>query len=516
LLLIYLHHEINDTEQKGEIAELIFSKKYGQRSFNLEIPERTACMEALYRGEEFHEANGMEAIVNILARYSEIEELFADELKGPALPYFVDWLTDNVHLVEITAYSDEDAYTIFETMNDRGLSLTPADMLKGYLLANISDVDKRTHANSVWKERTKALADLGKDEDADGIKSWLRSQHALSIRDRKLGAKPQDFDLLGTEFHRWVRDNEERLGLMVSADFARFIERDFAFYGRWYESLRRAADTPTPGLECVHFNAQNNFTLQYPVLLAPLRLDDDEANALRKVRVAAAYIDIMIHRRIWNWRSIDYSTMQYAMFLVMRDIRGKSTSDLATLLRDRLNAETETFASNDVFRLHGMNGRQIHRLLARMTDYVETRSGLASHYSEYVQRGKNGYEVEHIWANRPELHTDEFAHPNDFKDYRNRIGGLLLLPKSFNASYGDKAYAEKLPHYLEQNLLARSLHEQVYVHNPGFCQFIATSGLKFRPHAEFKKADLDARQELYQKLAEQIWSPDRLAQEAQS
>jgi hypothetical protein len=252
------------------------------------------------------------------------------------------------------------------------------------------------------------------------------------------------------------------------------------------------------------------------VLLAPLRLDDDEANALRKVRVAAAYIDIMIHRRIWNWRSIDYSTMQYAMFLVMRDIRGKSTSDLATLLRDRLNAETETFASNDVFRLHGMNGRQIHRLLARMTDYVETRSGLASHYSEYVQRGKNGYEVEHIWANRPELHTDEFAHPNDFKDYRNRIGGLLLLPKSFNASYGDKAYAEKLPHYLEQNLLARSLHEQVYVHNPGFCQFIATSGLKFRPHAEFKKADLDARQELYQKLAEQIWSPDRLAQEAQS
>ena len=43
------------------------------------------------------------------------------------------------HLVEITAYSDEDAYTIFETMNDRGLSLTPTDMLKGYLLANITE-----------------------------------------------------------------------------------------------------------------------------------------------------------------------------------------------------------------------------------------------------------------------------------------------------------------------------------------------------------------------------------------
>jgi hypothetical protein len=516
LLLIFLQHEIEDVEQKGQIADLIFSQKFGKRSFNLDIEERTACMEALYKGEEFHDVNGTEAVANILARYADIEDSIDDELKGAVLPYFVDWLMENVHLVEITAYSDEDAYTIFETMNDRGLSLTPADMLKGYLLANIKDVEKRTHASGVWKDRVRALAELGKDEDADGIKSWLRSQYAASIRDRKQGAKPLDFDLLGTEFHRWVRDNEERLGLIGSADFARFIERDFAFYGHWYESLRQAADTPTPGLECVYFNAQHNFTLQYPVLLAPLRLDDDEAKALRKVRVVAAYIDILIHRRIWNWRSIDYSTMQYAMFLVMRDIRSKSASELAAMLRQRLDAEAETFASNDVFRLHGMNGRQIRRLLARMIDYVETRSGMASHYSDYLQHGRKGYEIEHIWANHPELHADEFAHPNDFKDYRNRIGGLLLLPKSFNASYGDLPYNEKLPHYLEQNLLARSLHEQVYVHNPGFCQFIATSGLKFQAHPEFKKADLDARQELYQKLAEQIWSPDRLALEAQS
>ncbi len=63
----------------------------------------------------------------------------------------MDWLVENVHLVEIKAYSDEDAYTIFETMNDRGLSLTPTDMLKGYLLANIKDVEKRNQASRVWK-----------------------------------------------------------------------------------------------------------------------------------------------------------------------------------------------------------------------------------------------------------------------------------------------------------------------------------------------------------------------------
>lgn len=497
LLLIYLHNQLCDAEQKGQIAELIFSQKYGKRSFNLEVPERTACMESLYGGQEFADGDATESIANILGRYHDIEELFPEELKGKILPYYVDWLIENVHLVEITAYSDDDAYTIFETMNDRGLSLTPADMLKGYLLANITDAERRTRVSGVWKNRVQALTEIGKDEDADGIKSWLRSQYAESIRERKRGAAPQDFDLIATEFHRWVRDHEERLGLMGSAEFARFIERDFVFYGGWYERLRRAAETLTPGLEAVHFNAQHNFTLQYPVLLAPLRIDENEATAVRKIRAVAAYLDILINRRIWNWRAIDYSTMQYAMFLVMRQIRGKNVQELLSILRGELDRETETFSSNDRFYLTGMNGRQIHRVLARMIDYVETQSGLPSRYAEYAQRGRKGYEIEHIWADHHERHTDEFAHPNEFQEYRNRVGDLLLLPKSFNASYGDLPYTEKREHYLGQNLLARSLHERAYDHNPGFKRFIEERGLPFRPHTEFRKADLDARQALY-------------------
>ncbi len=514
LLLIFLQHHIQDAEQRGQVADLIFSQKYGKRSFNLDIPERTACMEALYNREEFAECDPSESIANILARYAEIDDCFPEKLQGEALPYFVDWLIENVHLVEITAYSDGDAYTIFETMNDRGLSLTQVDMLKGYLLANITDADHRTRASGVWKARVGALLDVGKEEDADCIKSWLRSQYAESIRERKRDAVPQDFDLIGTEFHRWVRDYKDRLGLTVSAEFARFIERDLVFYSQWYERLRRAAESLTPGLECVHFNAQHNFTLQYSMLLAPLRVDDNEATSLCKLQVVASYLDILIHRRIWNWKAIDYSTMQYTMFLVTCDIRRKSVPELAKLLRERLDADPVTFASTNRFYLTEMNGPQIHRLLARMTEYLETRSGQTSRYSEYAQRGRKGYEIEHVWADHPERHTDEFAHQSEFQQYRDRIGGLLLLPKSFNASYGDLPYAEKRVYYDSQNLLARSLHEQAYAHNPGFLRFIEVSGLPFRSHAEFKKADLDARQELYRRLAEQIWNPERLEQEA--
>lgn len=517
LLLIFLHHELETAEQRGPLADLIFSQKFGKRSFNLDIKERAQCMEALYSGTELTVQDSPESVANIMARYADIVEFFPDELRGETLPFFIDWLIENVHLVEITAYSDSDAYTIFETMNDRGLSLTPADMLKGYLLAHITDPDDRGSAGRIWKEQVARLTEIGKDEDADAIKSWLRSQYADTIRDRKQGALPQDFDRIGTEFHRWVRDHEERVGLEKSRDFTRFIDMDFAFYSHWYSRLRHAADQLTPGLECVYYNAEHNFTLQYPVLLAPVRVTDDDETVHRKLRITGAFLDILIHRRIWNWRAIDYSTMQYAMFLVMREIRGMDTEELAHTLGQRLAADTETFRSNDSFRLHGMNGRQIHRILARMTAFVETSSGMPSRYAEYARRGgKGGYEIEHIWANHPERHEDEFSHPSEFAEYRNRIGGLLVLPKSFNASYGDLPYEDKLVHYDSQNLLARTLGGNAYSHNPGFLKFISYTGLPFQPHSAFRKQDLDDRQILYTLLAEQIWNPSRLIAETEA
>ena len=139
LLLIYLHGSITDSEQGKQLSELIFSQKYGKKSFNLDVQERTACIEALYAGVPFDDNGQPESVSNIMLRYQDIREQFPDELKGTSLPYFIDWLIENVHLIEITAYSDDDAYTIFETMNDRGLRLTATDMLKGYLLANIAD-----------------------------------------------------------------------------------------------------------------------------------------------------------------------------------------------------------------------------------------------------------------------------------------------------------------------------------------------------------------------------------------
>ena len=124
-----------------------------------------------------------------------------------------DWLIEKVYLVEISAPSDDDGYAIFETMNDRGLPLSPTDMLKSHLLANAGNDDTKKRLNSIWKGRIDELVRIGKEEDSDAIKSWLRARYANSIRAREAGAGPQDYDLIGTEFHRWVRDNGDRLQL---------------------------------------------------------------------------------------------------------------------------------------------------------------------------------------------------------------------------------------------------------------------------------------------------------------
>ena len=224
LLLIYLHNLQRDSQKQVDVSNLIFSEKYDTKSFNIDIDERAACLEAIYSGQAVNANGASESVHNLLARYEDIIDNFPETLKGIALPYFIDWLKDNVDFVEITTYSDEEAYNIFETMNNRGLSLSPTDMLKGYLLANIQDVDDRNKANDLWKSRLLDLARLGKEEDADFFKSWLRAKYADSIRERKKEATPRDFDIIGKPFHKWVNDEHKRIGLKSSENFSDFVQ----------------------------------------------------------------------------------------------------------------------------------------------------------------------------------------------------------------------------------------------------------------------------------------------------
>jgi hypothetical protein len=523
LLLIYLHHLAEERDDDPTaVQNMIFSSRFSKKSFNLDVPERESCMHALYEGDESFDPSLVksEAVTNIWDRYHDIGDLFPDDLKKRALPFFIDWLLENVHIVKITAYSDADAYTVFETMNDRGLSLTATEMLKGFLLSKIEIDEKKIAANTMWKGHIADLKTLGeavdwKDLDADCIKTWLRSQYAQTIRERKKGALPEDWDKIGTEFHRWVRANAAALELGKSSDYVRFIEKDFDFYSRQYQKIVRAANTYTSGFEHVFYNYQRGFTLQYQMLLASLSKTDTDEVIAKKIRMVAKYLDILISRRIMNFRSIDYSTMQYAMFILMKDIRGMDPANLADKLIGNLVKEKDDIGSQKNFSLTKMNRKNIQYLLARITDYVEIQSGSpSSHFVDYISgEGSKKFEVEHIWANHFDQHSHEFDHISDFESYRNRFGGLLLLQKSFNASYNDLPYKEKREFYPTQNLLAKSLHPIAYERNPGFLQWIEKTQLPFHSIDDFTRKELDSRGELYYQIGRMIWNPKIIREE---
>lgn len=287
LLLIYLHHLQAGREDTVDVCNLIFSEKYGRKSFNLDVDDREPVLQALLDGKAIDTSEAIESVQNIEAQYHNLVGFFPEDLTGEALPFFVDWLLENVHLVVIEAYSDEDAYTIFETMNDRGLSLSLPEMLKGYVLSKIRREDDLQKVNRVWRLRMQQLKELGDQQDVDFFKDWLRARHAVSIRPGKKGAENRDFERIGREFHRWVREKPELLGIEGEDDFTRFVCRDLDFYARRYLEIRNAATRLTEGWESIRYNEDRAFTLQTQALLAPLTPDDDTETVRHKVALVA-------------------------------------------------------------------------------------------------------------------------------------------------------------------------------------------------------------------------------------
>ena len=152
---------------------------------------------------------------------------------------------------------------------------------------------------------------------------------------------------------------------------------------------------------------------------------------------------------------------------------------------------------------------RISRILDQ-TDQTD-QTNQTDQFREYISRPQDPYEVEHIWANRYERHTDEFDSEADFQDHRNRTGDLVLLPKSFNASYGDMPYEAKLGHYAKHNILVRSLHPDAYERDPSFLKLKEDRQLLFKPYpAAFTREAVVERQDLYVSIAKIIWDPGTL------
>ena len=519
LLLIALMHAHPSEDERAEIMSLLRTTEYGKRSYSVNVEERHECVEALFAGRSFHTDEPNLSVENMVARYSEIQKTLEDKLGSEEIAFFADWLLQRVMLVRIMASSGAEAYRVFETMNDRGLKITDSEMLLGYLLYN-APPESREPLHDKWRSRVNDLRPFGHDEDDEAIRAWLRSQHASTSTGYRSAASG-DYERIGSAFHRWVRESAKELKLIAPEAFESFIDQDFAFYARWYCRLRDAAREIREGLDCVRYLGTASFTPQFMVLLAPLSPNDPDDTALSKVRASAACLDILVHSRVWNHSAVDQRVLRYPLFELIKVIRRKELADLVPALEEFLSDRGMTFATKEPFRRNQQNGQVVHRVLARLTDHVTPsattlphKSAGAESYFDLVQTGPDGFDVEHILPEVFDSTVAGFTQESEYESERNWIGGLLLLPSSVNRSIQDMPYAEKREHYVKENDLAASLHELAYDRNPKFRALLKDKGLPFKSYEQFGKAELHERQQLYEQIAAQVWSPERIRVEA--
>lgn len=512
LLLIYLNNLQKTLGVDEKIEPLIFSEHRGSKSFNLQVEERRECLEKLFQtGAYTIRAGDDPSTVNMAERYADIGELFPEEIKGNNLPFFIDWLKYNVVLVEIVAYSDDNAYTIFETMNDRGLNLTPTEMLKGFILSRFSQPAKRIKANDDWKKAIETLKTFDANEDQSFFQAWLRASYADTIRPGKAGSQNEDFEKIGTRFHSWVRDNLKKMKLDPERpdDFERFVAEDFKFYHAAYLRILHAQATLTPALQHAYYISRWGIATSqsYPMMLAALEPKDSPEVVDAKIDLVARYIETFVVRRSINFRKFSASSIRYTMYSLVKEIRGKNLETLRGILTTKVKDLDDGWDAFKNFYMHGQNKRFVKFLLSRITAYLEQGAGMTTSFQSYHESpGGKPFEVEHIWADDFEAHKDEFSDKDDFAEWRNSIGALVLLPNGTNQSYNAKPYSEKVVHYQKENLLVRSLCALTYQNNPNFTNWAKIRNLPFIPHSQFKKADIVLRQTLYQKICEDIWA----------
>lgn len=510
LLLMYLNNRLKSIGQTLNMIEtMIFSESFGTKSFNINVEDRQECMEAIFCGKEFDTTSVGESVRNLYDRYLDIVDIFPADITDDMLLHFCDWLAEKVFFIEIVATTEQDAHKVFVTMNDRGLSLTSTEMLKGYLLSEIKSDSVREKMNGLWKDKVLSLKKDDDKGDETFIKAWLRAHYAETIRDTKAGAVNKDFDIIGGSFHKWVRDERDKLGLTSTDDFELFIKK-FAKFAEIYQRIKQAESEYAEETKYIYYNAQVNFTLQPQLLLAPICYNDPWPVVIEKMNLVARFIDILIVARVTNYRSVDYSTIKNYVFNVSKDIRMTSSEELKQkLLQHYINLEFNPMEAITDLRLNSFTKKYIKNMLSRITSFIEEQTDVASNYSNYMNiQTKNPFEIEHILANHYEWFTDEYNDQEDFRRWRNNIGALLLLHKSINASLNDAKYDYKLQKYCsnEGNIYTESLGEQAYQNNPKFKKFIAEHGLNFKPYATFGKAEIAERAALVAHLVELIWN----------
>jgi hypothetical protein len=520
LLLIWGVHEMKDRDRRLAhlLLTLVVHNGPNGAGFVIDVADRESVFRALLDDPSL--SHGYDAATDtertIVDRYHSIGLSFPETLKGDVFKRFVEWMLDHVTMAVVDVEMESDAYTIFETTNDRGQKLGSGQLTKNLLQSYIDDLDWREDALAHWTATMRAMQRFGMGGDREFFQEWLVARYA----DMPVASgRPNEVDLIEDDHFAWLQSNASAMGLLRSEECYRFMRYEMAAMAEAYVRIRERADFPRRGWSSLYFLDQLQVGWAREarmVMLATVDVDSSVDDTLAKLRAAATFMEIFTARYYWNNPQNNKLTSEPLQFLERTAVRlrlAREVEDAVAVLWEQLDGWPMDFRSNTETGLPQRNAGPrprivIHTLLARMSACFDEAFGQLGGYAHYELRSSSrGYSIEHVLPSDPTrggILGGAAAHQRK----RNRISALVLVNAIENQRLADLPYAAKREHYQNMTRLARTFHPSFYDANARLR--LKQLGLEFRPYDSFSAADVDERQEVYIHLAELTWGLGRL------
>ncbi len=460
LLLIYLIHlqqEVfkSNSKKTQNLEEYIFSQPFESETLNLEIPEREKILKCLFEGRDvLDEYIENESSQNIYERFCDIMDLFPITLKHEAvLPLFINWLTEKLIFIEILAQSSDSAYTIFESMNDRGLKLTQTELLKSYLLSNVKDESKIKELDTAWKKKIALFKMYSVDEDEQFFKAWLRAKYAISIRTPEKGSTNKDFEKIATRFSNWVQDSSKRLlGLDVNDpdSFFFFVHSDFHFYSDLFlkiSELEINDELPEHKIKLMSYKGISS-SLAYPFIISPITKIDDEKTIDEKIELCVSFLDSYAVYRLLLNLAITQSSVDYSINRMIKEIRDSGIKELTSRFKSEIDEYKKEFLKDvDYIKFDSTYSKYI---LSRMYKSAHTAIPFAN---IYFQRRKDSY-IPYQFFSFNDVDVEVNKIPKGLRDILTEcLCSYVLVPRTIIKELDSMRISKRIQYLIKNNYM---------------------------------------------------------------
>jgi uncharacterized protein with ParB-like and HNH nuclease domain len=162
-----------------------------------------------------------------------IEQHSAIEEKKRAIQKLYEVMSNKIQFLYIEVGNEEDAFTIFETLNDRGLKLSASDLIKSYLLRRIIEQNPSTDRAEIIENWEKIPAYLENYDISSFLRHYLLTQEEVPVQKKKI------FTLLKSDVEDSARQNpksaKNKLDELINSAF---------HYGRLLGTESISEDSP--------------------------------------------------------------------------------------------------------------------------------------------------------------------------------------------------------------------------------------------------------------------------------